>query len=140
MLGSVAERVVRRASCPVLTVPLLAKGGVAMDTATAANNKIDPDARPDIRPRSKGALRVMESKGRILVVDDEVNARNALLELLRDEGYAVETAADGFKALGKMEEFAPDLVLTDLKMPGMDGIQLLGKIRARATRTCRSSS
>ena len=71
----------------------------------------------------------MESKGRILVVDDEVNARNALLELLRDEGYAVETAADGFKALGKMEEFAPDLVVTDLKMPGMDGIQLLGKIR-----------
>ena len=100
-----------------------------MDTASAADNKIDPGARPDIRPRSKGALRVMESKGRILVVDDEVNARTALLELLRDEGYAVETAADGFKALGKMEEFAPDLVLTDLKMPGMDGIQLLGKIR-----------
>ena len=100
-----------------------------MDTATATNNKIDPGARPDVRPKSKGALRVMESKGRILVVDDEVNARNALLELLRDEGYAVETAADGFKALGKMEEFAPDLVVTDLKMPGMDGIQLLGKIR-----------
>ena len=71
----------------------------------------------------------MESKGRILVVDDEANARTALAELLRDEGYAVETAADGFKALGKLEDFAPDLVLTDLKMPGMDGIQLLGKIR-----------
>ena len=70
-----------------------------------------------------------ESKGRVLVVDDEVNARNALTELLRDEGYAVETAADGFKALGKLADFAPDLVLTDLKMPGMDGIQLLGKIR-----------
>ena len=100
-----------------------------MDTATAADNKMDPANRPDVRPRSKGAPRVMESKGRILVVDDEVNARNALLELLRDEGYAVETAADGLKALGKMEEFAPDLVVTDLKMPGMDGIQLLGKIR-----------
>jgi DNA-binding NtrC family response regulator len=70
----------------------------------------------------------MQSKGRVLVVDDEVNARTALAELLRDEGYVVELAADGFKALGKLAEFAPDLVLTDLKMPGMDGIQLLGRL------------
>jgi two-component system response regulator HydG len=70
----------------------------------------------------------MHTKGRILVVDDEVNARNALGELLRDEGYTVESAADGFKALGKVADFAPDLVLTDLKMPGMDGIQLLGRL------------
>ena len=52
----------------------------------------------------------MESRGRLLVVDDEANARTALAELLRDEGYAVETAADGFKALPKLEEFAPDVV------------------------------
>ena len=58
----------------------------------------------------------MASKGRILVVDDEVNARTALAELLREEGYQVETAADGFKALPKLEELEPDLVLTDLKM------------------------
>jgi DNA-binding NtrC family response regulator len=66
---------------------------------------------------------------RILVVDDEPNARAALAELLRDEGYAVETAADGFKALPKIEEFAPDLLLTDLRMPGMNGIDLMGKAR-----------
>ena len=71
----------------------------------------------------------MESKGRILIVDDEVNARTALVELLRDEGYAVEAAADAFKALGKVADFAPDLVVTDLKMPGMDGLQLLAKLR-----------
>src|SRR5512138_3805074 len=73
----------------------------------------------------------MEPKSRILIVDDEVNARTALAELLRDEGYQVETAADGFKALPKLEEFAPDLLLTDLKMPGMDGIELMGKARER---------
>jgi DNA-binding NtrC family response regulator len=67
----------------------------------------------------------METRGRILVVDDEANARSALAELLREEGYAVETAADGFKALPKLDEFAPDLVLTDLKMPGMDGMELM---------------
>jgi DNA-binding NtrC family response regulator len=67
--------------------------------------------------------------GRILVVDDEVNARTALAELLRDEGYDVETAADAFKALGKYETFAPHVVVTDLKMPGMDGVELVKKIR-----------
>jgi DNA-binding NtrC family response regulator len=70
------------------------------------------------------------SRGRILVVDDEVNARTALAELLRDEGFEVETAADAFKALGKYEAFNPHVVVTDLKMPGMDGIELVKKIRA----------
>jgi DNA-binding NtrC family response regulator len=70
-------------------------------------------------------------KGSILIVDDEANARTALAELLRDEGYRVETAADGFKALGKMEDLSPDLLLTDLKMPGMGGIELLEKVRAQ---------
>ncbi len=69
------------------------------------------------------------SKGRILVVDDEPNARTALAEILREEEYSVETAADGFKALARFEEFTPDLVLTDLKMPGMDGVELLRKLR-----------
>ena len=70
----------------------------------------------------------MESRGRILIVDDEANARSALAELLRDEGYTVETAADGFKALPKLEDFSPDLVLTDLRMPGMDGMELMPRI------------
>src|SRR5512142_543171 len=73
----------------------------------------------------------MTRHGRILVVDDEVNARTALAELLRDEGYSVETAADGFKALPKLEEFAPELLLTDLKMPGMDGLELMKKAQER---------
>jgi DNA-binding NtrC family response regulator len=72
----------------------------------------------------------MSRSGRILVVDDEVNARTALAELLREEGYEVETAADAFKALGKYESFSPHVVVTDLKMPGMDGIELVKKIRA----------
>jgi DNA-binding NtrC family response regulator len=63
-------------------------------------------------------------------VDDESNARAALSEILREEGYATETAADGFKALGKLDEFAPDVILTDLKMPGLDGIAFMEKARA----------
>jgi DNA-binding NtrC family response regulator len=71
----------------------------------------------------------MASVARILIVDDEANARLALAELLRDEGYVVETAADGFKALPKLAELEPHLVLTDLRMPGMDGMALMVKVR-----------
>jgi DNA-binding NtrC family response regulator len=73
----------------------------------------------------------MSTRGKILIVDDEVNARNALAELLREEGYTVEATADGFKALPKLEELAPDILLTDLKMPGMDGIELMQKAKVR---------
>jgi DNA-binding NtrC family response regulator len=66
---------------------------------------------------------------RILVVDDEVNARTALAELLCDEGFEVEMAADAFKALGKYESFAPHVVITDLKMPGIGGVELVRRIR-----------
>src|SRR6476646_8236466 len=69
------------------------------------------------------------TKGRVSVVDVAVKKKNAIADLLRDEGYAVEMAADGFKALGKVADFAPEVVLTDLKMPGMDGIQLLARLQ-----------
>jgi DNA-binding NtrC family response regulator len=78
----------------------------------------------------------MPQRGRILIVDDEANARAALSEILREEGYATETAADGFKALGKLEEFSPDVILTDLKMPGLDGIAFMDKARAAAPGAC----
>jgi DNA-binding NtrC family response regulator len=68
-------------------------------------------------------------RGRILIVDDEADASAALAELLRDRGYLVETARDGFKALPKLKEFAPDLLLTDLRMPGMDGLSLMRRAR-----------
>ncbi len=74
----------------------------------------------------------MPHRGRILIVDDESNARAALSEILREDGFATETAADGFKALGKLDEFAPDVILTDLKMPGLDGIAFMEKARAAA--------
>ena len=73
-----------------------------------------------------------ELKGRVLIVDDEANAREALAELLADEGYETETASDGQKALGKLEPFEPDVILTDLKMPGLDGLGLLEKGRPLA--------
>ncbi|HEY8378952.1 MAG TPA: sigma 54-interacting transcriptional regulator, partial [Nannocystis sp.] len=66
---------------------------------------------------------------RVLVVDDEASARTALSALLREEGYEVQTAADGYKALGRADLWQPDVVVTDVKMPGLGGLELIGKLR-----------
>jgi two-component system NtrC family response regulator/two-component system response regulator HydG len=68
-------------------------------------------------------------KGRIVVIDDEVNAAAALEALLEQDGYDVERANDGRSGLQLVERHDPDVVLTDLRMPGMDGLELLGRIK-----------
>ncbi len=69
------------------------------------------------------------SKARILVVDDEASARSGLEKLLTQSGYDVDTAKDGVEALERVAERSPDLVVTDLRMPNMDGMALLAKLR-----------
>jgi len=72
---------------------------------------------------------------RILVVDDEAAIRLALAELLGSEGHAVREAAGGDEALAALDGAPADLVLADLRMPGMDGLRLLAEIRARFPET-----
>jgi two-component system response regulator HydG len=69
-------------------------------------------------------------KGRILVVDDEAHARAELARLLQHEGFEVRAEPDGASALATAAEFAPEVVVTDLKMPAMDGLELLRHLRA----------
>ena len=71
----------------------------------------------------------MGQPARILIVDDEANARMALADLLRESGYLADTAGDAFKALARVAEARPDLILTDLRMPSMDGLELLRRVR-----------
>ena len=66
---------------------------------------------------------------RILVVDDELIVRESLKAWLEEEGFGVDTAASGQKALECITETAYQLMLTDIKMPGMDGVELLAKVR-----------
>src|SRR4051812_43623482 len=68
-------------------------------------------------------------KARILVVDDEASARSGLEKLLKQEGYVVDTAESGAAALDVMAEHPVDVVVTDLKMPNMDGVALMKKLR-----------
>jgi two-component system nitrogen regulation response regulator NtrX len=66
---------------------------------------------------------------RILIVDDEQSIRSSLSKLLEYQGYETLQAEDGFEALTLLEDRSPDLVLLDIKMPRMDGLEVLQKIR-----------
>ncbi len=69
-------------------------------------------------------------KYRLLIVDDETDSRDALSELAERWGYEVQTAGDGTEALRRAIEWHPDVILTDLVMPNMDGLWLLRALRA----------
>ena len=71
-----------------------------------------------------------QEKRRVLVVDDVASARVALSELLKDEGYDVEVAVNGREALNVLASFEPDVVLTDLNMPVLDGFGLIEQGKA----------
>ena len=66
---------------------------------------------------------------KILVVDDEENIRFLYKEELEDEGYAVSLAANAEEAMKKIIGEQPDLITLDIKMPGMDGIEFLRKLK-----------
>src|SRR5258708_4605483 len=72
------------------------------------------------------------SKGNILVVDDEPQITRVLKTTLTSQGYGVRVASDGDEAIQLMKEWSPDLVITDLRMPNLDGLGLCKEIRARS--------
>ena len=86
-------------------------------------------------PRPNGrraASRATPNEGpSVLVVDDALTVRNSLLQLVQDAGFRAETARDGAEAIAALREFHPDVVLTDLEMPNVNGIHLTSHIRGR---------
>jgi len=71
-------------------------------------------------------------KGNILVVDDEPQITRVLKTTLSSQGYGVRTASDGDDAIQLMKEWTPDLVITDLRMPNLGGLELCKHIRAKS--------
>lgn len=69
------------------------------------------------------------SGARILVVDDEQSITDLVAAYLRKEGYEVRTAADGASGLQAARTFKPDLVVLDVMLPGMDGLEVLNRLR-----------
>src|ERR1039458_6514114 len=75
------------------------------------------------------------SRGNILVVDDELDIREGLELLLTSEGYAVDLAQNGTEGLHRMENRGYDLVLLDLMMPDLSGMEVLQEVRKRDRET-----
>jgi len=71
------------------------------------------------------------ARHRILVVDDEENLRDVLVEVLKRDGHEVESAADGLEGLRRVQDARYDLVITDLRMPGIEGPALYQALRQR---------
>ncbi len=71
----------------------------------------------------------------ILVADDDASIRSLLKQLLQDAGYAVHEAATGVEVVDKVKESSPDLVIMDVRMPELDGIEALSRLKAASPKT-----
>ena len=72
---------------------------------------------------------VNKRRDRILVVEDDADARDLMEHVLTQAGYKVDVAEDGFVALDKLARLVPDLMLTDMRMPGMHGVDLIHRAK-----------
>lgn len=75
-----------------------------------------------------------ETKARLLVVDDDPSIRTLLSQVLTEIGYRVRSSADGFAALAEIRREVPEILISDLNMPGMSGFELLPVVRRRFPR------
>ncbi|WP_027183787.1 hybrid sensor histidine kinase/response regulator [Desulfovibrio inopinatus] len=105
---------------PILHVPDM----IATASKTSQANQVDKRHQP-----------MREASGRqstVLVAEDSITSRMLLKNILEAAGYVVKTAIDGVEAFLALRETAPDIVITDVQMPGMDGFELTARIRADA--------
>jgi two-component system chemotaxis sensor kinase CheA len=123
----------RRPMGPVLSAIGLATASAVMDDgrlvlllepAALLGQRLRRDSR-DLRPVA------VKTRARVLVVDDSPIIRDLLVELLTAAKLDVHTAADGAEALEVLDRHRVDLVLSDVEMPGIDGFELLTRIRGR---------
>ena len=71
----------------------------------------------------------------VLVADDDAPVRSLLRQVLQEEGYAVQEAATGVEVVDKVKEGSPDLVIMDVRMPELDGIEALSRVKATSPKT-----
>ena len=93
--------------------------------------ELERAARSSVQLVSSSALRrrLQVERTRVLVVDDALSVRRSMQQLLGDAGYDVATAADGFEAIEQIRLKRPSLMLTDLEMPNLNGLELTRRLR-----------
>ena len=113
-------------------------GGAALQPDGRVLFVLDPDrlessSRDGIGQAAAAALRhrAQVQRRRVMVVDDAISVRKAVSQLMQDAGYEVLAARDGFDALQQLEHQAVDIVLTDLEMPNLNGLDLTRQLRLR---------
>src|SRR5882757_1377742 len=99
--------------------------------ATSTPPKTAPESTEKCYEMVCNFFRVGEVMRRVLVVDDEENIRLVLKTLLKRHGYEVEVADSGESALTLVDSFGPDVILTDVRMPKMNGLDLLATLKAK---------
>jgi chemotaxis protein histidine kinase CheA len=114
----------------VAGIGLLGDGSVIplLDVAELLRSPHEQHARAAAEARTLAH----ERRSRVLVVDDSLSVRRAVASLLEDQGYDVALARDGLEAVKSMDVSRPDVLLTDLEMPNMNGLELAAHVRSRA--------
>jgi CheY-like chemotaxis protein len=93
---------------------------------------LDAETFQAVLARYLGRSAEPEDPGGDTRVDDSLTARRATVKVMRDAGFDVRAAIDGLEAVALLERLQPDIILTDMEMPRMNGLELAGHVRARA--------
>jgi len=126
-----AER--RASAAPPATEPPRA-GGASAPAAPAASGYAAADLSgsfdllDELAPPAEGAA---PRRATVLLVEDEESLRKVMKDLLERDGYSVAEAADGISALDQVDRVAPDVIMLDLNLPGLDGYHVLQQLRSR---------
>ncbi len=114
----------------VAGIGLLGDGSVIplLDVTELARSPNEQHLRAAAEARSQAQA---QRRSRVLVVDDSLSVRRAIASLLEDQGYEIVLARDGLEAVKLMDVSRPDVLLTDLEMPNMNGLELAAHVRSR---------
>jgi CheY-like chemotaxis protein len=100
-------------------------------TATLPAERVLSEASlEDDRPERAPTAELLTNGASVLIIDDDATSREALLEILQDEGYEVLTASGGEEGVEAARRHRPDLLLLDMMMPGIDGVEVIRQIRS----------
>ena len=114
----------------VVGLSILGDGGVAVNVDLS---QLLGSAKAQRRapPGPEAAAAPGRAMPGVLIVDDALSVRNSLMQLVQDAGFRAQSARDGIDAIETLRDFRADLVLTDLEMPNMNGLELTAHIRGR---------